>query len=71
MKIFLDILGAGACPAFVVLEQLDVVVGMRETEVNRAGEGLPHFAAEAVWEAHLDETRALGISKESEVAAMR
>jgi hypothetical protein len=41
-----------------------------EAEVNGAGERLPHFAAEAVGEADLDEARALRVAQEGEVAAV-
>lgn len=39
-------------------------MGVGETEEYGAGEGFPHFAAEAVGEPDLDETGALGVAEE-------
>ena len=45
MKIFFNILGANVDTTAVLLENLFVPPGMREAEVDGAGEGLPHLPA--------------------------
>ena len=43
MKVLLNILGASIDTTLVLLKDLFVPPGMREAEVDRAGEGLPHL----------------------------
>lgn len=71
MQVLFDVLRAGRRSSLVFLQRSLVYAWVREAEVQRTREGLPHLAPEPVGQSDLDETRALWVTQKGEVAAVR
>ena len=70
MEVLLDFLRSAVPLSLRALQDLVVYSGVGESEVQRAGKGLPDLPTQSIGEANLNESSALWIAQECQIAAV-
>lgn len=70
MKVLLYLFRARAGPAGVLLQDCLVLARVRESEIQRAGQRLPHLAAQSVGQTYLHKPSTCWVAHEGEITAV-